>query len=208
MAVYNEIQVGRYVRFLQKFLSIKGRQPAPLQFSGELGAFWTLFHGAENRYLESWNRFGLSITAAAGGVGNTSAIQFRTPQRLDLIAVLEKLTVTAAGAADTPFALLQKAPVTDLTTVASVINSNWDTRGLPQPSSIISSTTAVGAVSGRQVWQGAFPVAQTTDMITTDIQEIALLGGDAIQIRSNAANQALIVTFFWRERSLEESEQK
>jgi hypothetical protein len=42
--------------------------------------------------------------------------------------------------------------------------------------------------------------------IFTDIQEIPLLPGDAIQVRTNGVNVTLQTSLWWRERFLEESE--
>src|SRR6266851_4747570 len=57
MARFNEILVGRYNRSLQKLLSMKGQAVMP-QLASELQPTFSFFSGAENRYLESWERFG------------------------------------------------------------------------------------------------------------------------------------------------------
>jgi len=44
------------------------------------------------------------------------------------------------------------------------------------------------------------------DFIGTDIQEITLLPGDALQVEDTVVNQQVVVSFIWRERLLEESE--
>ncbi len=67
MARYNEILVGRYNRFLQKLLSMKGPASMP-QLAGELQATFPFFNGVENRNLEGWGRWatrGVQLGVAA-----------------------------------------------------------------------------------------------------------------------------------------------
>jgi hypothetical protein len=44
------------------------------------------------------------------------------------------------------------------------------------------------------------------DVIVFEDHEITLLPGDALDVANGVANQALGVTFWWRERFLEDSE--
>jgi hypothetical protein len=46
------------------------------------------------------------------------------------------------------------------------------------------------------------------DVIIDENQEIPLLPGDSYVFYANTLNQVLAVSFFWRERILEESELK
>src|SRR5437667_10657224 len=58
-----------------------------------------MFHGAENRYLEGWNRFCAAATIAAGGAGNSSVAQLTNLAGSNVIAVIEKILIVA-GASD------------------------------------------------------------------------------------------------------------
>jgi hypothetical protein len=202
VATYNEVQVGRYVRFIQKFLGIKGRQPAPLTFAGEIGAMWSLFHGNENRYLESWNLFG-SAQSPTGGAGQIAAVRFRNPAKSNIVAVIHKLSVANSTGTDTLRGQYATTG-TDLTTVAGA-PFRMDARGNPN-SSLILSTTTNATFAGSTFFLAIVPINTTYDVIVDQIQELPILPGDAITIFSNVNASNIIVSAFWRERLLEESE--
>src|SRR5713226_1397388 len=129
MAIYNEILVGRYARMLQKLFSIKGGVPAK-QLAGEITPAFTLFSGAEHRYLESWGLFASSIIQAAVAA-QFSQVQWRNPPGSNVIAVFHMLVATGQ-AADQP--LVQLLPSTvDLGTIVALTASRMDPRGNPQP---------------------------------------------------------------------------
>ena len=88
MARFNEILAGRLNRAIQKFTSMKGEPPAP-QLSGEMVPVFPLFWGAENRYLEGWQRFGFLILPNAAGVGNVNAYRLRNPAKSGVVAVVD-----------------------------------------------------------------------------------------------------------------------
>jgi len=205
MAIYNEILVGRYNRALQKLLGIKGEAPAPA-LAGEITAMHLFFTGVENRYLESWERFAVQNTAAAGGVGNNSGLRMRNPLASNVIAVFEKITVfNTAGAADIP-ALQRATTVTDLTNVVGLGSNRMpDSRQRPSPTLILSNT-GVHASTGITMAALATPANASGEFILFEEQEIPLLPGEAVDVSSNNANAAFGAVFWWRERSLEEGE--
>lgn len=207
MAVYNELQVGRYVRFVQKLMSIKGRQPAPLQYSGELGTHLPLFHGRENRYLEGWNSFwtGFDIAAAAGF---QSAWRARNPKGSNVVVVFEKLQfwTTAGDSFD-----IQNGPATtDLGTLNTNTQAAMDGRTNPQPSLQTSQQNTANRAGTPQLAGFAGRVAAAAnvaiDYILTDIQEIVVTPGFAIEVLPATLNERMILNAIWRERTLEESE--
>lgn len=200
MAVYNEVQVGRYVRFLQKFLQIKGRQPAPLTIAGEIIPVFGLFHGAENRYLEAWDRFsvGLQQPAVAAQI---SRIQLRNPSGSNTLFVVEKL-VFSVSIADT--LILLNGISADLAT--TITGPRLDSRGRANSVGIASRQAAAGGAGLNNLffWQG---IANTPiEGIVFEEQEIPLLPGDGLQVATNSVNEQLTCSFFWRERFLEEAE--
>src|SRR5215468_728603 len=103
MALHNEILTGRHNKFLTKLFSMKGPAPAP-QLSTEIGISHPFFHGVENRFLESWNRFGFFI-ADVPGVGLNSNILINNPSGSGVIAVIEKIVcfTTAVSTVDIQF---------------------------------------------------------------------------------------------------------
>lgn len=210
MARYNEILVGRYNRLLQKLLSMKGGAPAP-QLASEIGASFVLFSGAENRYLESYEKFGLAVGTVGPTAGNTSCVRFRLPAGSNIVVVFELLAIWV-GTADANVTVSKSAGVTtDLAGVSASVNSNFDDRGRTAPTLVISnqSSTAAAPILGatqRAIWQASQPANTLAQVITTDIQEAPLLPGSGWQINAGAVNESLGVTVWWRERFLEESE--
>src|SRR5207245_11471807 len=97
MARFNEIQVGRYNRFIQKLLQIKG-PPSMAQVATEMQPVFQFFNGAENRYLEGWLRYGQAASVTAGGAGTFFMVRLRNPATSNVIAVVEKIVVYNLGA--------------------------------------------------------------------------------------------------------------
>lgn len=208
MAIYNEILSARFSRALQKMFSMKGPQ-AVKQVSGELLSIHSFFSGAENRFLESWNRYAASSQTGAVAA-NTSVARLRNPIGSGVVAVVEKVNISCATAVE--FLLQMGGPNTaDLGSIFAVTNNRLDPRqkGL-NPSLIVSNQNSSPAVPGlvnNFNWSRAFLLASTPwECILTDIQEFPLAPGDAIQIFPTTVNLTIDWTFVWRERELEESE--
>jgi hypothetical protein len=201
MARYNEILVGRYNRFCQKLFAMKGEAVAP-QLGNEITPVWLFFNGAENRYLEGWDRFGV-WQQQANVAAQTSAAQLRNPTGSNVVAVVEKVVVVPS-LADQP--QLSHGPQgADLGTVDTATFARWDPRGRTNPSLIFSRANNVTGIANTKAQLGL--AAQTSgDFIITDIQEVTLLPGDALRVNSIAVNLTLSVAWWWRERALEESE--
>src|SRR5467141_2072325 len=208
MARYNEILVGRYNRLVQKLLSMKG-DASLFQFSTEMMAVLPFFNGAENRYLESWQRFALSVNSGIPAAGNRSAVRIRMNAGANVIAVIEKLQIWTGANTVSPF-LFYNAVATVLPTenVATVPANQIDARGGQTGSSAILSTSInFGLVGSNPMWQAQVPAnSQGVDYILTDIQELPLAPGSEYTIVAGTLVQAVQVNFMWRERFLEESE--
>lgn len=204
MAVKNEILAGRYNRFLQKFLSMKGSPPSP-QLASEIMAVWSMFHGVENRYLEGWDRFGI-FTQSASGAGVTGGIRVRNPVGSNVIAVFEKI-FTFTNTADNPI-LDHGASTTDLGNLIALNITRFDSRGRTSPSLILSQQTNPLGLLNNVKWQGLLVANSQLDLILFEEQEVVLLPGDALQYRTTVFNIQASVSWWWRERALEESEIK
>ncbi len=202
MARIDEILVGRYNRLFQKLFQIKGSGPRPTVMP-EIGGQIQLFHGSENRYLEGWERFGFSVSFAAGGVGNINHLRIRNPVPSRVVAVLEKVFIGNGATSDTPF-FEQGAGITDFAAVASP--APFDIRGRPGSAMIVSSQQAAAAGAGSTRLNPTMLSNSILDIISTDIQEIPLLPGTLAQLRGTSANIVQNFAFWWRERALEESE--
>jgi hypothetical protein len=202
MARFNEIMVGRYNRFLQKLLVLKGGPPSP-QLSSEVGVGFVLFNGAENRYLEGWDRFGMR-GAVAAGAANSSVIRLRNPANSNVIATIEKVTV---GSSVTALDLIIQvgAIANDAATVIVNAGQRLDPRGRANPTLVVSQQAVTPANVG--FIAEIFTATNVTyDVIVDEDQEVNVLPGDAFQVVSNVVNIGFSASFFWRERFLEESE--
>jgi hypothetical protein len=211
MARFNEILAGRYNRFLQKLFQLKGGPPAA-QLASEVMPVFPLFAGIENRYLEGWNRFGLVIgfTAVPAVQG---AFRFRNPLSSNVIAVVEKILVSVP--ANGEMLMLHGTSTTDLST-----GNNGSRKDARQQVPIITGSSmslssennlaAAPAMTSQAGHWVSFMAANTgAEMIWFEDQEEPVLPGDALQISSNVAqNFAWDLTMTWRERALEDSEQK
>src|SRR6516225_4576312 len=91
MAIFNELQAGRFNRGLQKLTGIKGRASVR-QLGTEILPVFSMPLGNEFRYLEGWNRFGLGFLVA-GVAANLSGLRFRNPAGSNVIAVIEKFNL-------------------------------------------------------------------------------------------------------------------
>jgi hypothetical protein len=201
MARYNEILVGRFNRALQKLFSMKGGPPAP-QLASEVSATHTFFNGAENRYLEGWNRFGFSGSTGAVAA-QRGAAQLRNPVGSNVMIVVEKILFTSAALADAPLIdMVTKS--TDLT-VSGYTLQRFDARGQQNPVGVMS-VSGTGPAVTTQFYQGSFPANGSLEVITFEDQEIPILPGDALVVHSGNLNQSLVFSIWWRERMMEESE--
>ena len=203
MALYNEILVGRYNRFFQKFFGMKGGPPVP-QLGGEVTPSFPLFSGVENRTLEAWTRFATAQGVAALGAGTNSNLRLRNPKGSNVVAVFEKILVISAAVVDDLSVQYQLGGATDLATPLSVYTVRLDPRGTTQPTLL---ATTGNAVSTGFTAMSAHLLANTSwDFITNENQELPLFPDDSLQIHGNIQNQAIGVSLLWRERLLEEGE--
>lgn len=198
MARFNEILVGRYNRFMQKLLSMKGAASL-VTLSDELFVAFPLFNGAENRYLEAWDTWiGNSLQSAS--VGNVDVFRLSNPSGSNVIAVVEQLIITAA-ATDTYF-ISSASNAAFGTTDASA--SQLDSRGRSNPTLILSHNAQASSITGGLRIQN--PQNTIFSLIQNENQEMPILPGFAITVSGVNANQTEQVAWQWRERFLEESE--
>jgi hypothetical protein len=204
MAIFNEILSGRYNRALQKLFAIKGSPPVR-QLGGEIMPIVTIFYGAENRYLENWDRFGISAQQS-GVAAVLTTFKVRNPVGSNVIAVFEKIA-TEINAVD-EITLQGGTDQTDGATILPTIGANWDLRSQRlQGATLIFSRSGAAAPPSMVARARCQQVANTTyDFIATDVQEITLLPGASLQLVNTTPNTTSGATFWWRERLLEESE--
>jgi hypothetical protein len=202
MSRYNEILVGRYNRFIQKLLGMKGPATMP-QVAGELQPVLPFFNGAENRYLEGWDRFAMEFLVAAGGAGNRSVIEIRVPSGSNVICVVEKITIVSVN--ENPF-ITQTTINTDLATIQTMRRLDARTQRVKSTTVASSDNSAAATAPGGQIYACNSAASGTVDVILNPIHEIPILPGDAIFIAPSSTNVALTASIWYRERFLEDGE--
>lgn len=206
MAIYNEILAPRYARFLQKLLSMKG-EPGAQQLAGEFMATFVMSSGAENKFLEGWILHSWE-TVFAGSPAALNAAMLRNPVGSNIVAVLTK--VSATSLLSDQFVVSMGPRTTDLPTPITLpAPSNFDARYGASSRSLLTASIQQAAGPGTAPPdRGFFAVGAsgTYDMIIDATEEVPLLPGWAISVRNNVVNQTNGVTFWWRERVLEDSE--
>jgi hypothetical protein len=210
VARFNEILVGRFNRFAQKYFGMKGG-PVAAQLASEVSMFHEFFSGVENRALEGWFEYWAVFTVVSVAAVAT-AVRMRNPAGSNVVAVFEKIGTLFSIAADIPHLQMQPTNA-DLSLLGYQNNARRDARLVPQgalvgqqPSLISSGSDAThpGGLIDRQLGIGI--LNQAYDFIVSPDQEITLFPGDALQVTSNVANQNMPVNLMWRERPLEDSE--
>lgn len=207
MARYNEILTGRFNRFAQKLLSMKG--PASLvSLSDEAQAVVPLWNGVENRFLEQWYRYATNGFQGAVAAQN-SAVRLRNPANSGVICVIESIMAYTTSAALTELALEEKASGnTDLAATANGVR--LDPRQQGSSTAILSVGAGAAIGLGNQIEfglsSGAASPLPTVQYIYTADQELAILPDQAYQVITGAVNSTVRVSYVWRERALEDSE--
>ncbi len=206
MAVYNEILIGRFNRYLQKFLSMKGAPPTR-QLSSELQPILPFFTGREDLYLQGWNLFWGNINAGPTAAVN-DGFQFRNPAGSNAVCVIEELNFRDSLANQVWTLSIIRSPQVELTNVFAA--TGMDPRGVPTVGGgsalILSSFTNVAnfAVTPYQ-WAHA-TAGDTMFAIQDSSQQFMIFPGDTYRIVTGVANSQSFVSLKWRERALEESE--
>lgn len=205
MALYNEILVGRFNRYLQKMLGMKGGPPAP-QLSSEIQPVLPYHLGVEDRVHQGWDKFAFANFTGPGGVGTFVSFVVRNPVGSNVGAVIEKLKV---GSGVTANFTLQHGPLTtDAAVILSQLVARQDPRSVRPASSLILSAQALGVqitISADQDY-GKILTAGMMDFVNGRDQQILLLPGDAISLFDTTGNITVYYSVWWRERFLEDSE--
>jgi len=167
-----------------------------------------VFSGVENRYLESWYRYGNGIDIPAGAAGKNGQVRLRNPAASNVLGVIEKVTMNST--AILTFAAQLGQPNTDLATLQASLQKQLDGRQTNAASNLILSSdntvTGAGQIGG-DIWASQVaPNVQGADLILEENQEIPILPGWTIAIVAKTAATEIQVSIWWRERFLEESE--
>lgn len=211
MAIYNEILSARFARLVQKLFSMKGGNPTK-QISGEVMCVLPFFTGVENRYLESWQRFAITLNIT-GAAGQFATFRMRNPLPASpavstgVVAVIESILL-GGGASPITVDLNLGVITTDLATPMGPqrLDPRGASGGGQMPTLVISNQTTSGSATTPNVGLVQLPATTPFQMINDENQEITILPGDALTVGAGTAATQLILTVIWRERLLEESE--
>jgi len=209
VAIYNEVLVGRYNRFIQRLLGIKG-DAALRQIAGEIQPTMQVDDGLalENRFEIGWRSF-VSVTQLAGSVGNAGHVRLRNPPGSGVIAVVEKLYAANAitGAADQALITRGPSPGSSNLTNAPFSGVNRDARQPASGSTLVLSNETSLLGGGAAIGYLNIPAnAGFLDFIFYEHQELVIKEDDQITVQSQVTNNQWTVGFMWRERPLEEGE--
>ena len=200
MARLNEILVGRFNRLFQKVYGIKGGPPVST-LAPEIMPTHPIFAGVESRYVDSWNRFAVSMQRGPTAA-QTNAVRIRNPVGSNVIAALEAIkfsTTTqqiiqlaiATGQADLPTATGVPVAIDGRQTAFAVL-------------SVTASDASPGVVG--PCGQFEVNVSVVTDLVIYEDQALVLSPGQSVTINNQTVNTNLFVQYIWRERFLEEGE--
>jgi hypothetical protein len=203
MAVFNEIGIGRWNRFIQKITDIKGSPPAR-QLASEIVFQHPIFHGQENRYLESWDRFGVALTTGPIAA-QQSGVRLTNPSGSNVIAVVEKAVISTGAALNTATTCNLEYGRVGASLSQAAVSIPMESRGR-SASTCLASFNAAVLTTLNVIAQVSLNSQLAYDFIQDQIQEISLPPGTSVQIDQNTVNQSLAVTFWWRERFLEPAE--
>lgn len=206
MAIYNEILVGRFSRMLQKLFGMKGTQAAK-QLSGEIYPSFPLFSGVENRYLEGWQRFAMTVVQV-GAAANLTDVVLRNPAGSGVLAIVEEVLISN-GVATTSYQISTGNATAGVDKAVVQAPQILDRRAGSQTGSALkltSGTTLGGQIVGTVIKALVLPNPGIFLWPNDENQEIPLLPGDGFQVEEETVNQLIVVSLTWRQRSLEESE--
>src|SRR5260370_28571545 len=207
MARFNEILVGRYNRMLQKLFSMKGSPPAA-QLASEIGATIEIERVSVDQRWLSGTRCGARVQQVAG-VGNTSQIRLRNPAGTNTLITLEKFLITSLTANQEYTITASNSGSAAVNLVNSAGGRFIDGRsGGAGHTLVISSSNGADPSLLVEVQRFATILSTPYEHIVHEDQEITLSPSEAIQLTTINNHVALDLSLMWRERALEDSEQK
>lgn len=200
--IINQIQGGRWDKFLRRLFPIKDRSIAPILASELVGQVVV-----QEWSTEMYKLRGDNLAVAMGAIGpialEFSHIKIRNPQLSGNLVIVERLMITT-GANLTVVAAFEGIEIAGFTPIAT---SFRDSRS--NSATLVGNTVAVVSTNTDLAQLGGTAVARW-QVLSTDSKESAfplVLGpGSGMIIRAATVNIGLRVTLFWRERVAEPSE--
>src|SRR5260370_12143520 len=206
MAKFNEVLVGRFNRALQKMFSMKGGALAA-QLATEITSNVQFNQmGMDFRYLEGWDIFGDQVNPGASAA-NTNGYRLRNPNNSNVVAVVEKVFVTASLATDVVLRVSTAVgqPGAELGNVRGGVVLDLRSQRVPG-STIIPSNAQPSVAFGAGFFRWTLQPNVGVELIVDDEQELLILPGTAIQFETSVVNLAWQIAARWRERFWEDAE--
>lgn len=210
MAIPGEIQIGRISRFFSKFTGSKGPS-GRFSFGNEIQPGLQLLTGVENRYLESWSRFGILCQQPAGAAGTFAFVNIRNPLGSNLLVVIERAVGINDSAGAASLFLYYGGDLAGADGATVFIPQILDARAGPNTGSAMKTTggnPAGGQIIGTAIDKCILPASTQYSFISGD--DLSFLGpimpGNGIQIATSIAAVSMSASFVWRQRVMEESE--
>lgn len=207
--LFNEILVGRLNRWCQKFYAIKSGTASLTQLLPTVQTVNIVQSGKEDGYLQSWNRFAFTATAAAVAA-QSSGVQLSNPTGSGTVAVIEKINVMP-GATSLCQVFIQGSPLVLTGIVYGAIRLDRRTAGATGAGNPVCTASqgapiTIPAAAANPSFRMLATTTGNTEFITTPNQEWTILPGDSLVAVLELVNTQVSVAIMWRERALEPSE--
>ncbi len=205
MARFNEILVGRYNRFLQKLLEMKGGPPAP-QLSTEIQPSFDIEQiPVELRVLMSFDRYWFN-TFVAAVAANDASIQIRNPAGSNVVAVFEALSFGTTVQAPVVWSI-GNGSVADLTNVFAANRQDNRTGSTRTPLVFSSQNTPTpGTDLATPNGQFLLTIGMNPVIVAHQNQELVLAPNNAWRFRLTTVNIVFYFYSLMRCRALETAE--
>jgi hypothetical protein len=203
MARFNEILAGRYNRFLQRLLSMKGGPPCP-QLATEIQPQMDVEAlPVELRFLLGWHLYQSSVTQGASPT-NASGVQMRNPLTSGVVAVLTSIQISIGTSGQVDISQSFGGVTADLTNVFT--GQRVDSRAKTNSTLVPSSFAPVADLGGIVFTANLVNTNPPYEFLKKEYDAIPMFPGHTIRVVLQIVNSPLNVHFKWRERPIEEGE--
>ncbi len=201
---YNEIQVGRFLRYFQKLFSMKGTEPREITLAPEImPGLLIAAGGPEDWYLQSWAPFGVAMRSPAV-VAQVANAKIRNPAGSNIIALVSRAHANVLATDQILWSY--RAQTADFASLAAA--QTLDPRGRVSGGSTVVASFGSGQdlSLGVPIYRSQVLANTITELIWDDSQSFPLLPGFELIAGNETVNTVLDTGWRWRERFLEESE--
>jgi len=200
VALYNELQVGRFNAVLHKLLNMKDNAPAP-QLAGDVAAVLVLENDRPEWAFLAGEMLCAATTQSGPVAAQISQCQIFNPANSSVLLVLEKIFFFVIGANQSVVTINRTQTLAAASGAGSARDFRYGIGGVSNAR--ITGVTPAGA--------STTVFAQLTQpLLTTSVWDVPLIiaPGNGVNVNVGTVNMGLACTFIWRERVLELSERR